>query len=114
MQNPIKISDVINKNSAVLHSDGLKLFSIIVEQYSSGKKLNISFSGLTHCTSAFLNASIGKFILMSDDKQGIIANLVYLDFSDDIRKKIDQVVEISTNEKKRIRHDELVGEAFAG
>ena len=113
MENIIVISDVINKNSAVLHSDGLKLFGVIVEQFKAGSKLLISFKGLSHCTSAFLNASIGKFILLSENKNDVINNLVYSDYSEEIKRKLEQVVEISTDEKKRTRRDELVSEEFS-
>lgn len=108
MENILKIADVIGKNSAVLHSDGLKFYENIVQLYNSGKKLFISFEGLTHCTSAFLNASIGKFILVNENKTEVLKNLEYIHQTDEIKKKLEQVVDIATNEKKRIRHDELM------
>lgn len=113
MENSLKIIDVIGKNSAVLHSDGLKVYDSIVQLYNSSKKLSISFEGLTHCTSAFLNASIGKFLLVSENKDEILKNLTYTHQTEEIKKKLDQVVEIATDEKKRIRHDELMAEEIA-
>lgn len=113
MVKAIKIIDIIGKSSAVLHSDGLKLYNAIVESYKQGNEFHISFSGLAHCTTAFLNASIGKYLLSCENPDEAVKNIKYLDLPDEsVQIKINQVQEISLNEKKRVRHDELVREEF--
>ena len=103
MSNTIKISDVIGKNSAILHSDGLKFFEEIVARYNPQGKLEISFEGLVHCTTAFLNASIGKFLLLTPEKEIALKNLQYSHVDDAVlRSKIVQVQKLSMDEKKRL------------
>jgi hypothetical protein len=90
----LTISEIIGKTSAVLHSDGLKTYELLK---TSGERITLSFKDITHCTTAFLNSSMGKFII---ENKG---NNVIIEFSDlnaDIQNKIDLVLENARNEKK--------------
>jgi hypothetical protein len=90
----LTISEIIGKTSAVLHSDGLKTYELLK---ISGERITLSFKDITHCTTAFLNASLGKFII---ENKG---NNIFVEFSDlntDIQNKIDLVLENARNEKK--------------
>ena len=112
MNKPLRILNIIEKKSAVLHSDGLKLFDAIMKAYKPNNELRISFEGLEHCTTAFLNASIGKFLISIGKPADVIKDIIYESVSESTDKKIKQVVEVSLNEKKRIRQNELVREVF--
>lgn len=109
MKKTLIISEVIDKTSAVLHSDGLKLYNSIVSVYKDGVKLEIAFNGLSYCTTAFLNASIGKFLLETDKPEMAMKNINYSGISDElINEKIKQLYEFISNEKKRAIHDQYV------
>ena len=105
MKRKLTISEVIEKKSAILHSDGLKLYGFISDGYKESDKIEISFKGLMYCTSAFLNASIGKFLMDASKPDVVIKHLKYSDITDTtINDKIKQIYEFVTDEKKRAIH----------
>lgn len=89
------IADILGKSSAILHSDGLVVFEKIKQ--AKDEDISISFKGIEYCTTAFLNASVGKYIV--DTKGAKTIN--YIDVSEDIQNKITLVEENVRNEKKR-------------
>jgi len=94
----LTITEILGKSSAILHSDGL----IIYERLQSIKKdeIVLSFKNITHCTTAFLNASIGKYII--DNKlQSQSQILKFEDTTEDVLSKIELVLDNARNEKKR-------------
>ncbi|MBS1556279.1 MAG: DUF4325 domain-containing protein [Bacteroidetes bacterium] len=95
----ISVSEVIGKSSAVLHSDGLILYEVLKR---SGSRITLSFNEIVHCTTAFLNASIGKFII---EAKGTNVVLDFQDISEDVKNKIDLVLENARDEKKRANLD---------
>lgn len=111
MKNQLIISEIINKKSAVLHSDGLKLFEAIFTSYNESEKLEILFNGLEYCTSAFLNASIGKFLLETNNPEIAAKKIEFPDLKDElIRKKIEEVYALALDEKKRVANDQYLRE----
>lgn len=90
------ITEILGKPSAILHSDGL----VVYEQLLSIKKAEIvlSFKNITHCTTAFLNASIGKYIIDNKLQSQV---LKFEDATEDIQSKIELVLDNARNEKKR-------------
>ncbi len=92
----LTITEILGKSSAILHSDGL----IIYERLQSIKKSEIvlSFKNITHCTTAFLNASIGKYIIDNKLQSQL---LKFEDTTEDVQSKIELVLDNARNEKKR-------------
>lgn len=90
------ISKTLGKTSAILHSDGLVVYEKL--QGITKDRITISFSGISHCTTAFLNSSIGKFIIENKGKDKLI---YFADLSEDIQNKIELVQDNARNEKKR-------------
>ena len=93
MEAPIKITDVINKSSAVLHSDGLMLYDVIVQEYNAHHHVIISFDDLNYCTTAFINASIGKFLENVDNPQQVFKHLDFIVNDELINSKIKRVTD---------------------
>ena len=114
MDAPVVISKVINKSSAVLHTDGLLLFSAMVEAYSNDKKIILSFRNLNHCTTAFLNASIGKFLSEFPNPLIVKKQLLITELETDslINVKIKRVIDNVINSEKRDRHDQNFHSSF--
>ena len=90
------ISETLGKTSAILHSDGLFVYEKL--QGIAKDRITLSFKGISHCTTAFLNASIGKFIIENKGKDKFIN---FTDVSEDIQNKIELVQDNARNEKKR-------------
>lgn len=90
------ITEILGKPSAILHSDGL----IVYERLQTIEKdeIVLSFKDVTHCTTAFLNASIGKYII---DNKLQTRVLKFEDATEDIQTKIELVLDNARNEKKR-------------
>jgi len=97
----LNIAKEIGKTSAILHSDGLALYNKL--EAASGSSITLSFKDIVHCTTAFLNASIGKYITIYKDQE---KNLHFIDVTDDIKNKINLVLENARDEKKRSSLDE--------
>ena len=58
----LNVSNIINSKNAVNPSSGLQLLDVL-SQHSNQSTLTISFEGLKHLSTAFLNDSIGVFLL---------------------------------------------------
>lgn len=95
MKTKLLVTEIIAKSSAILHSDGLILFRKLQEAGTS--EIVISFEGIEHCTTAFLNASIGNFVLGNEAKYHQIE---LADTNDDLNSKITMVVENAIDQKK--------------
>ena len=110
----IKIVEIIGKPSAILHSDGLKLYDGIVNEFKSHGKIELSFEGITHCTTAFLNASLGKFLINIPDVESVAKKIKFSGIEDDslIKDKLKLVTENSLNSKARESFDQSIREVF--
>ena len=94
----LSVSEVIGKNSAILHSDGLKLYDVLRSSVEKGG-VDLSFKGIIYCTTAFLNASIGKLLVENPKFSTLIK---YSDIADDsINQKIKLVIINANDDKKR-------------
>lgn len=96
MKTELTVTEIIGKSSAILHSDGLILF----EKLKEANNLNIvlSFEGIQHCTTAFLNASIGNYVIESPDKGEF---LHFEATNEDLENKINLVLDNARDQKKR-------------
>ena len=56
----INIASVINSDSALYYSEGVKVYSLISKEIKNKKAVTLSYIGLEKCTTQFLNAAIGK------------------------------------------------------
>jgi len=79
----INVVDEVGDSICVTDEDGKKVYDVIVEVLRNGKKVLISFKGVTDLTSAFLNNAIGK---------------LYGDFDEAFIKSKISVTDISKND----------------
>ena len=56
----INVVKVVGDRICVTDEDGKKVYNVINDALSDGKKIIISFNGVTDLTSAFLNNAIGQ------------------------------------------------------
>lgn len=95
MKTKLLVTEIIAKSSAILHSDGLILLKQLLS--AGNNEIVLSFKGIEHCTTAFLNASIGNYVLGSQAK---FNQLELEDTNDDLNSKINMVVENAIDQKK--------------
>ncbi|WP_194972533.1 STAS-like domain-containing protein [Aquiflexum lacus] len=99
----IKIQEILSKNIAILHSDGLKVYNALTEEFALRNEFSLSFESIETCTTAFLNASIGKLLLNAPES---VKKMKIIEASEDILKKIEWVKENALNEAKRHAREE--------
>jgi hypothetical protein len=83
----INIREILSKNIAILHSDGLKVYNAIMEELAQDKHFSIS-------TTAFLNASIGKVLMNSPEA---LDKMEIKNAEDSVLAKIEWVKENALN-----------------
>ncbi|MFB9863148.1 STAS-like domain-containing protein [Rufibacter immobilis] len=101
----LSIAQIIGKQIAVLDIDGLKVYEKLQESYKPQEKIVLSFEGLRHVTSAFLNAAIGRFLLSTSKPEEAKA-AIELDGIDNkaILNKVNEVYSLALNpDLRRIR-----------
>lgn len=94
----INISEVINKQNAILHTDGNKLYDVIIESIPGSKGITLSFERISNCTTSFLNASLGKLWMNKPEFKNLFT---FHDASPSIIEKIEMVKDNALNQKKR-------------
>jgi hypothetical protein len=106
----INIKNIIESNIAAFHNEGLQIFSILEKSYSKGQQVTVSFEGLKHCSTQFLNAAIGKMYLQYNP--ALLNNLLRYNFGDlqNMEAKVEEVKENAINSKE---YDSLLENAIA-
>ena len=56
----IVIAEVVGGGVCVAASDGTRVYEAIRNEIKSGRRVRVSFEGITRLTTAFLNAAIGQ------------------------------------------------------
>ncbi len=105
----ISIEQIIGKNIAILHSDGLKIYDAIIEELAKSNKAVLSFEKIDHSTTTFLNASLGKVWMNSPESA---EKLEILGADDSILEKIEWVKQNALNQARREAREESLREYF--
>ncbi|HRF55770.1 MAG TPA: STAS-like domain-containing protein [Campylobacterales bacterium] len=56
----IIVKEIIGSSSATIRDQGLAVYRVAKKELQDGRKVEVSFEGITMVISSFLNASIGK------------------------------------------------------
>lgn len=96
----LTIAQVIGKSIAVLDIDGRKVYEQLMEAYKKREKVVLSFKGLQHVTTAFLNAALGSFILAKQEEAKEMILIEDLE-NEATKHKLDQVYQLALNPKLR-------------
>ncbi|MBN3583367.1 STAS-like domain-containing protein [Algoriphagus aestuarii] len=103
----IKIREILSKNIAILHSDGLKVYNAIMEELAQDKHFKLSFEGITTSTTAFLNASIGKLLMNSPEA---LNKMEIVSAEESVLEKIEWVKENALDTGKRVAREDAMRE----
>ncbi len=101
----IQLNTFLSNKSPNSRSLGALLFEKLNEGLKKSENIELSFEGISNCSSAFLNASIGKLYLNFD--QELIKNTLNLTNVDDplTAQKIEDTISAAANVSV---HQELV------
>ena len=103
----ISIVQIIGKNIAILHSDGLKVYDAIIQELVEKNSASVSFDSINYCTTAFLNASLGKVWMNAPE---FAKSIEILFASPELINKASLVRENALNKEKRERSEESLRE----
>ncbi|MBA9078437.1 MULTISPECIES: STAS-like domain-containing protein [Rufibacter] len=98
----LSIAQIIGKQIAVLDVDGLKVYEKLQESYKPHEKIVLSFEGLRHVTSAFLNAALGRFLLSTPQPEEA-KSAIELNGIDNraILNKVNEIYKLALDPKAR-------------
>lgn len=110
----IILRDKVTGNCAVTPDEGKPILDQILASFAEGKSVLLDFTGLTLCTTAFLNVVIGN--LYKNYKSEQLKTLLSLEGLDDslsirIKKVTDNAKVFYQNEA---RFNKVVGDAIYG
>lgn len=104
----IRVADVIGGPRAVDAADGEMLFEKILPVIQSGRKVRLSFDGISMVITAFLNAAIGKLYGELQEKQ-VDENLKVRDLKPVFQPALEKSIEWS---KAYYRDPERISKAI--
>jgi hypothetical protein len=105
----ILIKNVLESDAAIFHNEGLLVNGVIELGIKFGKKVSLSFDGIEHCSTQFLNAAIGK--LHRDHNAGELnVSFETIEMSASIKSRLDRVIKNATRSEA---YDKMIHEAVA-
>lgn len=106
----IVISNILESNTAIFHDEGLQVYDSIEEGFKRGDQVVLSFVGIKHCSTQFLNACIGKLYL-TYSKSYIETSLI-IEGADNkmLMASIKKVIENALNAEK---YNQILDEVLA-
>lgn len=92
--NTIFVRDVVGSDSPILPTEGEKLYDVLNQSFDGKSPVEVSFRGITHCTSAFLNYSIGLFLTQNG---GNAVNVIDANPNSVWYKKLNRTLSVYSN-----------------
>ena len=109
----ICVKDIIGSKNAILHSDGLKLYNVLHEKYSSNnsEKIIVDFKDINNLTSGFCNASVGKlFNEIPSIKKGDL--IIYGVENNYLLKKIEDSIDLASDKESLKKYNNAMFSLF--
>jgi hypothetical protein len=93
----LSVSQILASESAIFHDEGLKVYDEIHSNLKNGEIVELSFLGITTCSTQFMNACIGKAYLESPKQAA--DNLKIIDFGQMpiFESKLNDVIDNARN-----------------
>lgn len=120
MDSPIVVRTLIGKVNAVLDKDGRVLAEQLEEMWRHNGHVTISFEGINHVTSAFLNASLGRFLLHVGslaEREARRCSVAFVDLAPDehrtaiVQHMLDQITRKALDAEYSRQYNEALNEA---
>ena len=97
----LSVSQILNSESAIFHDEGLKVYDEIHKYAKNGDLVELSFHGITTCSTQFMNASVGKLYLEFSRQANTLLKIIDFSQLPLFESKLNDVIENALN------HDEL-------
>jgi len=104
----ISIQNILSNEYAIFHNEGLQVYAILENKIENKEKTQLSFEGISRCSSQFLNACIGKLYLLKK-KEDLDFLLSFVNTNEVLNYKIQEVIENAINSKE---YDSLIDKAL--
>ena len=120
MTTPIVVRDLIGKANAILDKDGRLLAEQLEKAWQYHRQAVISFAGVNHVTSAFLNAAWGRFLLhvpAGAEREARARYVTFADLAPDehretiVRHMLDQIQRKALDATYSAQYDNALTEA---
>ena len=102
------ITEILNGESLNSRESGGIVFEVINNMISKEKEVILSFKGIEMCSSAFINASIGK-LYFTNDADKVDSVLSFQDVEESLMKNIERSIQ---DAKDFDFHEGLVDDAL--
>lgn len=96
----LSVSQILNSESAIFYDEGLKVYGESHKYVSNGEIVELSFLGISTCSTQFMNACIGKVYLQYSRQANNLLKVVDFDQMPLFGSKLNDVIENALN------HDE--------
>ena len=96
----LSVSQILNSESAIFHDEGLKVYDEIHKYVTNGEIVELSFLGISTCSTQFMNACIGKMYLVYSRQADDLLKTIDFDQMPLFESKLKDVIENALN------HDE--------
>ncbi|WP_324673051.1 STAS-like domain-containing protein [Hymenobacter sp. GOD-10R] len=104
--------DILGKSIAVMDGDGRKLSEEMTRVYHQFGAVVVSFKGISHITTAFLNAALGKFILQAGSPEEAQERASHVEFTDlansSMETQIKRVKKLALDTELRSMHNSVL------
>ena len=96
----LSVSQILNSESAIFHDEGLRVYDEIHKYVTNGEIVELSFLGISTCSTQFMNACIGKIYLEYSKQADNLLKVIDFDQMPLFESKLHDVIENALN------HDE--------
>lgn len=117
---PIVVRTLIGKVNAILDKDGRLLADQLEEMWRHNGHATVSFAGINHVTSAFLNAAWGRFLLHVHavaDREARVHAIIFTELAPDahraaiVQHMLNQITRKALDVQYSRQYDEALNEA---
>lgn len=115
--NPLVVRAIIGKSIAAMDSDGQKVYETMTRVFEQYGHVTVSLAGVDLLTTAFLNASFGRFVLAANSAlEGEIraARCTFIDLANPkMHSQIDNVRDLALDSDFSAAHDAAMMDEYA-
>jgi hypothetical protein len=93
----LSVSQILNSESAIFHDEGLKVYDEIHKYVTNGEFVELSFLGISTCSTQFINACINKIYLQYSRQADSLLKIVDFEQMPLFELKLNDVIENALN-----------------
>lgn len=106
----IIVKNILNSDLALFHDEGLVIHEKLIDALDKKQPVEISFEGITKCSTQFLNSAIGKLYLSYDSS--LIDHLLSYNYSN-VNLLSEKIKEVRANAINSQEYNSFIQNATA-